>query len=117
MFNRHLFGTNRELAVKLMELKRKWQKGCTSKEELQEIVGKEQFCKTLGNIEKKLQVMELSAKTCVEAEEFADEYEQARLQEPRQEKTLTQDPCTKEVNASGGAIAKMRFLRSNRAFD
>ena len=59
--------TNRELAVKLMELQRKWQKGCTSKEDLQEIVGKEQFYKTLGNTEKKLRVMERSPKTCVEA--------------------------------------------------
>ena len=80
-----------------MEPQRKWQKGCTSKEDLQEIVGKEQFYKTLGNTEKKLRVMERSPKTCVEACEFADEYEQARLQEPGQEKILTQDPRKKST--------------------
>ena len=47
---------------------------------------------TLGNTEKKLRIMERSPKTCVEAGEFANEYEQGRLQEPGQEKILTQDP-------------------------
>ena len=75
--------TNRELAVKLMDLQRKWQKGCESIEELQEIVGKEQFYNSL-----KLRIMERRPKTCVEAGEFADEYEQARLQEPGQGKTV-----------------------------
>ena len=43
--------------------------------------------------------MERSAKTCIEAGEFANEYEQARLQEPGQEKTLTQDPRKKFTQA------------------
>ena len=47
---------------------------------------------TLGSTEKKLRIMECSPKTCVEAGEFSDEYEQGRLQEPGQEKILTQDP-------------------------
>ena len=62
---------------------------------LQEIVGKEQFYKTMVNTEKKLRIMEHNPKTCVDAGEFADEYEQASLQEPGQEKTLTQDPRNK----------------------
>ena len=52
--------TNRELAVKLMDLQRKWQKGCESIEELQEIDGKEQFYNSL-----KLRIMERRPKTCV----------------------------------------------------
>ena len=59
-------------------------------------------CKTLGNTER-------SPKTCVEAGEFADKYEQARLQEPGQETILTQDLRKKSTQKVP--------LRSNRAFD
>lgn len=58
--------------------------------ELQETVGKEQFYKNLGNIEKKCRVME-PKETCVEAGEFANEYEQARLPELGQEKMVPQE--------------------------
>ena len=40
--------------------------------------------------------MERSPKSCIEAGEFA-EYEQARLQEPGQEKIVTQDPRKKST--------------------
>ena len=55
----------------------------------------EQFYNSFGNTEKKLQVMERRLKTCVKAGEFANKCEQARLQEPGQEKTVVQGPRKK----------------------
>ena len=69
--------TNRELAVRLMDMQRKWLKDCKTVAAMQEMVGIEQFLNTLP-MEKKLWVMEKKPGTCVKAGELADEYEQAR---------------------------------------
>ena len=76
--------TNRELAVKMMDLQTKWLNECSMVEEVHEVVGIEQFLNTLKP-EKRLWVME--PKTCVKAGELADEYELPRQHEPRQERT------------------------------
>ena len=77
--------TNRELAVRMMDLQTKWLKECSTVEEVHEVVGIEQFLNTLKP-EKRLWVMERKPKTCVKAGELADEYELARQHEPRQER-------------------------------
>ena len=73
--------TNRELAVRLMDLQKKWLKECKTVEDMQQVVGMEQFLNTLP-MEKKLWVMEKKPNTCIKAGELADEYEQARRHEP-----------------------------------
>ena len=69
--------TNRELAVRQMDLQKKWLKDATTVEEVQEKVGIEQFLSTLP-VEQKLWVTEKKPKTCIHTGELADEYEQAR---------------------------------------
>ena len=69
--------TNRELAVRQMDLQKKWLKDATIVEEVQEKVGIEQFLSTLP-VEQKLWVTEKKPKTCIHTGELADEYEQAR---------------------------------------
>ena len=67
--------TNREYAVKLMDLQRKWLKEhTTTVEQMQEAIGLEQFLNSLPT-EKRVWVYEKKPKTCVEAGELADEYE------------------------------------------
>ena len=56
--------TNRELAVRLWTLLRKWTKSCTSKEEVQDLIGMEQLFNTLS-ANKRLCVMERKPKTCI----------------------------------------------------
>ena len=73
--------TNREHAVRLMELQRKWLKEWTSVEKILEAIGLEQFLSTLP-MEKKVWIHEKKPKTCVEAGELADEYDQVRKSEP-----------------------------------
>ena len=83
--------TNREYAVRLMDLQRKWLKEYTTLEQMQEAIGLEQFLNLLP-MEKRLWVYEKEPKTCVEAGELADEYEQVRKQEPGVE--LQPEPVT-----------------------
>ena len=71
--------TNRELAVRLMDLLGKWLKECNSVEEVRESIGIEQFFNTLPE-EKRLWVTERKPETCLKAGELMDEYEQARRQ-------------------------------------
>ena len=70
--------TNREVAVRLMDVQQKWMKECTTIDEVQQLIGKEQFLISLGSAEQSLWVMEKKPETCVAAGELADEYEQAR---------------------------------------
>lgn len=78
--------TNRELAIRMLDLQTKWLRNCFTVEEVHQVVGVEQFLNTLKP-EKRLCVMERKPKTCVKAGELADEYELARQHEPRQERT------------------------------
>ena len=73
--------TNREYTVKLMDLQRKWLKEYVTLEAVQEAVGLEQFLNSL-TMEQRVWVYEKKPKTCVEAGELADEYEQVRKQQP-----------------------------------
>ena len=79
--------TTRELAIRLMDLQDKWLRACTTTGDIKEVCGIEQFPSTIP-MEKKLWVMERKPKTCVQAWELADEYEQARkgtpLEQPAQ---------------------------------
>ena len=73
--------TNREYAVKLMDLQRKWlREHSTSVEQMQEAIGLEQFLNSLP-VEKRVWVYEKKPKTCIQAGELADEYDQVRKQD------------------------------------
>eukprot|EP00731_Ephydatia_muelleri_P022383 Em0014g974a len=73
--------TNRETATRLMDLLGKWMKEHQTAREIQQVIGLEQFLNTLP-LEKRLWVHERKPKTCVEAGELVDEYEQIRRKEP-----------------------------------
>ena len=134
--------TNREVAVRLMDLLQKWTKTCKTAEDVQQVVGKEQFLETLSNPEQKLWVMEKKPQTCVAAGELADEYEQARQHglritgnvhpvSPRKTMSLpnptlscefcgapghTEAECRKKAGTQKGATmkGKLRCFRCNR---
>ena len=80
--------TNRELAVRIMDLQGKWQRGCKTVEEVQEATGIEQFLSTL-TMDKKLWVLEKKPKTCVHSGQLADEYEQVREEIPTKQEGQT----------------------------
>ena len=63
-----------------MDLQRKWLKVYTTLEQIQEAFVLEKFLNLLP-VEKRLWVYK-KPKTCVEAGELADEYEQVHKQEP-----------------------------------
>ena len=69
--------TNRELAVRLLDLQTKWLKKCTTVDEIKEQVAMEQFLNILP-MEKRAWVKDKKPKTCIAAGELADEYEEAR---------------------------------------
>ena len=69
--------SNRELAVRLMDLQGKWLRRHQTMEQVQEAIGIEQFLDTLETV-KRLWVMEKKPETCIRAGELADEYELAR---------------------------------------
>ena len=71
--------TNRELAVRLMDQQLKWLKEYKTVEEVHEAIGIEQFLNSLP-VEKRVWVSERKAKTCIQAGELDDEYEQVRRQ-------------------------------------
>ena len=68
--------SNRELAVRLMDLQGKWLRERTTMGQVKEAIGIEQFLNTLTT-EKRLWVLEKKPDTCVKAGELADEYELA----------------------------------------
>ena len=72
--------SNRELAIRMMDWQGKWLRECKTIEDVEEAVGKEQFLNSLPK-EKRLWVVEKKPKSCVEAGELADEYEQVRKQD------------------------------------
>ena len=74
---RNVGETNRELAMRLMDLQDKWLKTPSSMREIKEVIGIEQFLTTLP-LEKRAWVKERKPETCVKAGELADEYELAR---------------------------------------
>ena len=88
----------RYLHVRIMDLQMKWLKNCTTVEDVQEVLGIEQFLNTLKP-EKKLWVMEHKPETCLKAGELADEYELARQQEPRVERVDSKKTYKDQENA------------------
>jgi hypothetical protein len=60
---------NRELSIKLMDLLSKWMKNCTSMEEIQELIGMEQFLNMLPENEQQWAI-EQNPKTCIQAWEL-----------------------------------------------
>ena len=81
--------TNKELATRLMDLQAKWLREHQTVEEMREVIGLEQFLNALSR-EKKIWVTERKPKTCIQAGELADEYEQVRKQEPGEKTDLKQ---------------------------
>ena len=84
--------TNREVAVKLMDLQQKWLKEYKNMDDIKEAIGIEQFLNTLPP-EKRIWLTERKPRTCVEAGELADEYEQARKQDPSGQKATPHKKC------------------------
>ena len=72
--------SNRELAIQMMAWQGKWLRECKSMEEIREVVSEEQFLNSLP-IDKRLWVVKRKPKTCIEAGELTDEYEQVRKQD------------------------------------
>ena len=66
-----------------MDLLRKWTKSCTSKEEVQDLIGMEQLFNMLS-ANKRLWVIERKLKMCIQAGELVDKYEHARCEEKQQ---------------------------------
>ena len=108
--------TNHELAICLMDLQDKWLQACTTTGDIKEVCGIKQFLSTIP-MEKKLWVMERKPKTCVQAGELADDYEQARkgtaLEQPAQVRVKKcthcgrtghlEDSCSRKTEQSRGA--------------
>ena len=69
--------TNRELAIRLLDLQNKWLRKCGTMEAVKEAVALEQFLNTLS-MEKRAWVRDKKPDTCIAAGELADEYELAR---------------------------------------
>ena len=80
--------TNRELAVRLLDLQNKWLKKHTTVDAIKEQVALEQFLSTLA-LEMRAWVRDKKPGTCIAAGELADEYELARKLES-QEKSSDQ---------------------------
>eukprot|EP00731_Ephydatia_muelleri_P039306 Em1361g2a len=64
--------TNREFSVRLMDLLQKWTKGKTSVDEIQQVIGMEQFLNSLP-LEKRLWLVERKPGSCIAAGELVDE--------------------------------------------
>lgn len=96
-----------------MDLQRKWLKEhATSVEQLQEAIGLEQLLPT----EKRVWVYEKKPKTCVEAGELADQYEQVRKEEPVMELQQKLTPGTQSRgSANGGHSGKGGSSREETA--
>ena len=67
--------TNRELAVRIGEFQAKWMRECHTVEEMTEVICLEQFLNTVPR-DVRVWVSEKKPKTCLQAGELADEYEQ-----------------------------------------
>ena len=92
--------SNRELAVRLMDLQVKWLKDHKTVEAVREVIGLEQFLSTLPT-SVKLWVAERKPKTCVQAGELADEYEQARRQDGSKPERLPVSKTSAEPSRCG----------------
>ena len=75
--------TNRELAVRLLDLQNKWLKKYTTADAIKEQVALEQFISTLA-LEKRAWLRDKKPDTCIAAGELADEYELARKLESQE---------------------------------
>ena len=89
--------TNRELAVRLLDLQDKWLKKHTTVDAIKQQVALEQFLSTLA-LEKRAWVRDKKPDTCIAAGELADEYELARKVES-QEKPSDQ-PTKKQASGT-----------------
>ena len=74
--------TNREFGVRMMDSLTKWLKEHKTVDQVHQVLGIEQFLSSLP-VEKRLWLVERKPKTCLQAGEWLDEYEQARRQDVR----------------------------------
>ena len=74
--------TNREFGVRMMDSLTKWLKEHKTVNQVHQVLGIEQFLSSLP-VEKRLWLVERKPKTCLQAGEWLDEYEQARRQDVR----------------------------------
>ncbi len=95
--------TNRELAVRLTDLLAKWLSGCSTVEEMAEVIGLEQLLNMLPR-EKKVWVRERKPETGLRAGELADEYEHIRRQNPdlEEQKRRITDEITPRASLEKG---------------
>ncbi|XP_011404865.1 PREDICTED: uncharacterized protein LOC105313269 [Amphimedon queenslandica] len=99
-------GSNRELAVRLMDWQVKWLKECKKVKDVMELVEIEQFLNLLPT-EKRLWVAERKPKSCIQAGELADEYEQAiRKDTPFQQKSTKKHGVKCQYCAKIGHLEK-----------
>eukprot|EP00731_Ephydatia_muelleri_P004329 Em0002g505a len=74
--------TNREFGVRMMDSLTKWLKEHKTVDQVHQVLGIDQFLSSLP-VEKRLWLVERKPKTCLQAGEWLDEYEQARRQDVR----------------------------------
>ena len=74
--------THREFTVRMMDSLTKWLKGYKTVHQIHQVLGIEQFLSSLP-VEKRLWLVERKPKSCLQAGEWLDEYEQARRQNVR----------------------------------
>ena len=86
--------------MRLMDLQVKWLKDHKTVEAVREVIGLEQFLSTLPT-SVKLWVAERKPKTCVQAGELADEYEQARRQDGSKPERLPVSKTSAEPSRCG----------------
>ena len=82
--------TPRELVTRLNDLFSRWTKDCSSREEIQDMMVKEQLLNMLPE-DVRLWVYERKPKTSAEAGELAEDYMQAREQSSKQVKPVKKD--------------------------
>ena len=114
--------TNRELAVRLLDLQKKWLRKCDSMETVMEAVAMEQFLNSLP-MEKRAWVRDKKPDTCILAGELADDYELARNvefqekpQDQQVQKQTTSPPkkwCT-HCKTTGHVRDQCRKLQAKR---
>ena len=69
--------TFRELSIRLVDLRNKWMRSCSSMEDVAEVICLEQFYETLS-VDMRTWVRDKKPRTCKQAGELADEYVQTR---------------------------------------
>ena len=101
--------TNRELAMRIGELQSKWMRECHIVEEMAGVIHLEQFLNAVPR-DVRVWVSEKKPKTCLQAGELADEYEQFRKRESDLDRRNNRPRCC-HICRQPGHLAKDKRQR------